>query len=79
VPQACQRQDSSRVGESGCLCSKDSRTSPGSTQQALPRRRKPPEPFLTPSSLVDPEFVSEGRDGREKAVWRMGWGWGGED
>lgn len=38
----------------------------------LPKPGKPPEPFLIPSSLVDPEFVSEGRDGGEKAVWRMG-------
>lgn len=78
VPQACQRQDSSRVRECGCLCSKDSRTSPGSTEQALPSRGKTPEPFRIPSSLVDPEFVYEDRDGREKAVWRMGWEQGGK-
>lgn len=76
VPQACQRQVSSRVGECGCPCSKDSRTSPGSTEQALPSRRKPPELILTPSTLVDPEFVSDARDGREKAVGTMGRGRG---
>lgn len=74
VPQACQRQVSSRVGECGCLRSKDSRSSSGSTEQARLSRGKPPEPFLIPSSLVDPEFVSEGRDRKGKAVWRMGWG-----
>lgn len=67
VPQACQRQVSSRVGECGCQHSKDSRSSLGSKEQAGPSRGGA-------SSLVDPEFVSEGRDGREKAVWRMQWG-----
>lgn len=78
VPQACQRQVSSRVGECGCLCSKDSRSSPGSTEQACPSRGKPPEPFLIPSSLVDPEFVSEGRDAKGEGCVEDGVGRGEE-